>query len=178
MGHLLATVNPEAADRSNGGGRPMPGVGEPVLYHPRAGEVRQGRKVVPAIVLAVDTDNRLLELLIIHAADDMITQNRVAEHVEGDRGWSRLPASGDAALIETMQSHIERLENWNAAFQDRLMSIFGDFLVPKGESVMSLIDKLDGRIGELEDASGSALTAAQQSMAPVKRGRGRSRRSV
>lgn len=184
MGHLLMTTNPEAAARINGEGRPMPGVGETVLYHPRAGEVRQGRKTVPAIVLKVDQENRQLEIMIIHAADDMITQNQVPEHVEGDRGWSRLAGDDHATTIKEMQAHIQRLENWNAAFQDKIAYVFGDFELPEGESIMSLIDKLDGRIGDIEDAKatvtkmGAAQEAMQDAAPVIKRGRGRPRRGA
>lgn len=159
MGHLLQTSNPEAAARINGEGRPLPGIAETVLYHPRAGEVRQGRKTVPAVVLSVDESNRQLELLIIHAADDMITQNRVPEHVEGDRGWSRLRSGGIAEvdqlreLVEAQQARIDHLVGL----------IVGDFEVPKDSSIMSMIDSLDSRVGDVED---SALKSAQQAIEP------------
>lgn len=147
----------------------MPGVAETVLYHPRAGEVRQGRKTVPAIVLKVDESNRLLELLVIHSSDDMITQDKVPQQVEGDRGWSRLPGV-DVGNIDLLREQMSALEK---RIDLLVLAITGDFLVPAGETVMSLIDKLDERIAAIEERPvGAPLSAA-----PAKRRRGRPAKS-
>jgi len=121
MGHLLATSNPQAAE--NYSPRPMPVIGNVVRYHPRVNDVRQGRVVVPAIVLNVDEGNRHLELLVIHSSDDMITQQRVAEHVEGDRGWSRIPAENHGDQIEVMVRLIDELEERIAKIENRPQAV-------------------------------------------------------
>lgn len=149
MSHLLATTNPAAVERINGEGRPMPAVGEIVRYHPRAGEVRQGRKIVPAIVTKVDEPNRLLEVVVVHHSDDLVTQDRLAEHVEGDRGWSRMPG-GNAARFEALEAELALLKSM----------IVGDFEVPEGKSVLAMIADMDDRVGVIEEADGAPKVKA------------------
>lgn len=140
MGHLLETLNPDAAARMNGEGLSLPGVSDVVLYHPRPGEVRQGRVTVPAIVLKRDVENRHLELLVIHHSDDLITQERVAEYIEGDRGWSRRPG-GDSAVIEALTAQVAALT----------ALVIGDFEKPE-TSILAMLAEVDERVGAIEDA--------------------------
>lgn len=155
MAHLLQSTNPDAADRVNGGARPLPLVGEVVRFHPRAGEVRQGRQIVPGLVLKVDAENRQLEIVIVHGSDDMITQDRVPEWIEGDRGWSRMPQ---------MPQIINDVMPALLAFMALVM---GDFKMPEGETIMSLINNLDERIGAVEDAANEPVPAKVSGTAPV-----------
>jgi hypothetical protein len=145
MGHLLATVNPEAA-RQIDDRRPLPRIGQPVVYHPRPSEIRRGRTEIPAIVLAVDEHNRRLELMVMFEAADMITQPSVPEHVAGDRGWSYLP--------DQVTDEIAALREENAQLRNKLdvltAMVCGDFQMPEGESVLSLLDIQDGRVTALE----------------------------
>lgn len=75
MGHLLASVNPEAAAAIRpepiiAAGR-VPYIGEPVIYFTRPGEGRSGRNQFPALVLDYRADNDSADLVIFFAADDI-----------------------------------------------------------------------------------------------------------
>lgn len=169
MSHLLSTLNPAAVDRIEGEGRPLPLVGEIVRYHPRAGEVRQGRTIVPAIVTKVDEPNRLLEVVVVHHSDDLVTQDRLAAHVDGDRGWSRMPG-GDLARLEAAEAELALLKSM---IESLTAAVVGDFEVPEGKSVLALIADMDDRVGSIEEA---AVTPAPASA--VKPGRANRRRAA
>lgn len=152
MSHYLATSNPTAAARIGHEHDPLPGIGTPVLYYPRPNDVRQGRTAVPATVLAVDQDNRTLDLLVTYGANDQIDQQRVPERPgDNERGWSLLPSQGDAgssgggegsalrADLEALRAQIwgdNEPEDGNMA--EALMSAAGD------------ITKIEARLAKLE----------------------------
>lgn len=152
-GHLLKSVNPDAVERA--AAAPMPGVGTMVLYWPRPAEARRGRFKVPALVMAVDESNRHLDLIVFQEAHDMIDQQRVPEHVENERGWSRmLPvAMGESVgeVVLALKSDVAKLRN----------IVLGDFEVPK-QSVIELLDAMDERMGKIEDAAKPARLAASE----------------
>ena len=141
MGHLLAGQNPQAVERLARHNE-LPGVGMSVLYYPRVHEVRRGRECVPAIVLAVDEQNRQLDLICFLDNDDFIGQTGVPEHVENDRGWALLPSP---AL--DVQKDIADLRADLAAL--RAMILPADMEKPD-EPVLELIDILTGRIEDIE----------------------------
>jgi hypothetical protein len=81
MGHLLKTVNPEAAAALEATETPLPQQGQWVRYHCRPGEARSGRPTAPALVMHVDAMDRVCDLLVKHGPDDEVMQFRI-------RAWS------------------------------------------------------------------------------------------
>lgn len=80
MSHLLQSVNPQAAAAIQPApARPkLPGVGELVVYHMRAGYARSGRTTFPAIVQG-HGDRETLMLTVIIDAQDLADESLVEE---------------------------------------------------------------------------------------------------
>lgn len=160
MGHLLRTMNPQAADYANEL-RPMPIVGMFVHYYPRAGEVRRGRKRVAALVVHTDEDNRLLDLVIVHDANDFVDQQRVPERRGDDRGWVRME---DVVITD-------------ASGQRYLMPGFGedDGSEIKGdvEALRESVATLSGKFDDLAKRVNNGGTSAAVAPAPRRPGRPR-----
>lgn len=148
-GHMLKTVNPEAAALAEQEGLPLPGIGDTVIYCPRPGEVRRGRTQVPAIVVWRDEANRRLDLAIIHEAADMLDQRGVPERAgENERGWIRkepdvavVKIHHDAAELAALRADIDKLRT----------VVLGGFETPD-TSVLDLLDAMDERLGKIEEA--------------------------
>lgn len=148
MSTLLATHNPDAAERINNP-RPLPGPGDVVLYHMRRGAMRAGQTTVPAFVLAADADNRQLRLLVIFGQDDMLTEERVPERTGSDYGWT--VKAGADAQIEALQNEVAGLRADIAGMSDGLeafklelaQTLFGDHDKPAEsfEDRLILLDK-------------------------------------
>lgn len=79
-GHLLSSINKEAAAAIQPApARPkLPGVGELVVYHMRAGYARSGRTTFPAIVQG-HGDRETLMLTVIIDAQDLADESLVEE---------------------------------------------------------------------------------------------------
>lgn len=167
MSTTLATVNPEAAARL-ADSRPLPGVGEWVIYYPRSGEVQRGRKRLPALVMAVDESNRLLELVIIRGANDVLEQDRIPERMGEDRGWERMAAIA-TGLPEDAPMTFNHAPQEVAALREGMDSlrnlILGGYEQPD-KSVLELVDALDERTDRLERAIHDQV---QASLAPKPR---------
>lgn len=79
MGHLLATVNPEAAAEI---GReyaqpPLPPPGTMVRYLARPGEGRGGRMEFPFLVMHHGRDGMTIEGIIFYACDDWVGRDNI-----------------------------------------------------------------------------------------------------
>lgn len=83
MGHLLASVNPEATERIENPSFDAPDVGIVVVYRARKGVMRMGRTEFPALVLGHDEDG-FLELLVMMEPEDMMLESHVRPWVEGN----------------------------------------------------------------------------------------------
>jgi hypothetical protein len=152
-------MNQAAVDRIEE--RPLPDIGDTVIYYPRAGERRRGRARVPAIVIHVDAHNRRLDLAIIHEANDMLDQQNVPERVGEDRGWLRketdpvgtVSVHHDVAELAPVRAEIDAAKADIAAVKEeqaRLSNaIFGPHPQPK-ESVLEMLGILDSAIDEVE----------------------------
>lgn len=145
MGHLLSSINSEAAERY--GERPLPRVGETVEYYPRQGERRRGRVKAAALVTHVDPDNRRCDLAIFFEGCDVMDQQGVPERVGEDRGWLRLPTAQDnsAEAIAELRKDIADLR----AF------IMGEFPQPP-MSVLDMLKNVDDRVEVLETRPAAA----------------------
>lgn len=85
---LLSTVNPAAAEAI--GKITKVGVGSRVVYHARAGMMRQGRTSFPADVLKQHPDDGSLDLYVIMEPEEIIMEQRVAfqSHNQPHHCWS------------------------------------------------------------------------------------------
>lgn len=141
MGHMLATMNPEAAHEIE---HPtaLPGVGSPVVYCPRPGQIRAGRSRVPAIVLKADGDNGLLDLVVIYDADDFLSVRDVPRRQGEDRGWE--PASDSAGAV------LEKLE----AFKGELAEVLFGLNVKPEVDILTQLSDIRERLAILEAKRG------------------------
>ncbi len=162
MGHLMSTINPQAVERVEE--RPLPDIGDIVLYYPRPGERRRGRDKVSALVVHRDERNRRLDLAIFHEANDVLDQQNVPERIGDDRGWLRKDAAPWASALATatpieplavtaLQKEIGEVRDTLAAIEDKyralMAGVFGDIEPPK-ESVLEMLGILDNAIDEIE----------------------------
>lgn len=97
---LLSTINPEAAEAI--GNIKKIGVGNRVVYHARAGMMRQGRITFPADVLKQHEDGSL-DLYVIMEPEEIIMEQRVAfqSHNQANHCWSvvqDVPAAAPLAV--------------------------------------------------------------------------------
>lgn len=137
--------------------RPLPEVGSTVRYHPRPGEVRRGRTVVPAIVIWRDEDARTLDLCVIHEATDLLQQDRVPEWEGGDgRGWEAVAQGGTVtvdravAVDAEIRGEVSRL----------LRVVFGEYEEVPDKSLMGMLDTLDQRMDKFEKGLTKKIEAA------------------
>jgi hypothetical protein len=115
-GHLLKTINPEAAEEADSGWRPagpplvedvetvpmgihegvpfeevpvlaLPSVGMDVVYHLRDGDARNMRTKFPAVVLDADSVTRTLSIVVTVDAGDLWRQDRVPQYAPPEAGW-------------------------------------------------------------------------------------------
>lgn len=144
MGHMLASMNPQAAHEIDNPVA-LPGVGSTVVYCPRPGEVRAGKTRVPAIVLKADAENGLLDLVVIYEADDFLSRKSLPRRMGEDRGWE--PAEGSAQAIA------ERLDAFKREVGEVL---FGEHVKPETSftdemlAMTAAIKTLDARLSTLE----------------------------
>lgn len=137
MSHYIQHINPEAHERIVNP-VPLPAVGMPVTYHPRAGEMRQRRSVVAALVTGRDEANELLDLVVVFDADDFISQRRIPRWNGTDRGWEPVDGLGQQAMA--------KLEAFKAELSDVL---FGSNSKPDLD-ITTRLDKLEERLDAVE----------------------------
>src|SRR4029453_17969306 len=110
-GHLLATVNPEAADniRPLPARQPLPGVGEVVTYTTRAGYARSGRTRFPALVMGEIGGKMLLP--VIFDAGDLVDESHVEEACPGNEThcWERPVPTAVPGIHGTVAALHERV---------------------------------------------------------------------
>lgn len=170
MAHMLASINPEAADEIDRP-TPLPDIGSTVVYIPRAGQVRAGKTRVPAIVTGRDVDNRLLDLVVIYDADDFLSKPRIPRRQGDDHGWELVGnVSGAASASADLRE-----------FKDEVGAVlFGGFLKPETsftEELMEIRRRLDAieGVGNIFEDIGNQLHALGERVAALetKRGPGR-----
>jgi len=115
-GHLLKTINPEAAEEADNGWKPagpplvedveaipmgihegvpfeevpmlaLPSVGMDVVYHLRDGDARNMRTKFPAVVLDADPVTSTLSIVVMVDAGDLWRQDRVPQYAPPEAGW-------------------------------------------------------------------------------------------
>jgi hypothetical protein len=97
----------------------LPDVGTMVVYIPRAGMQRMGRREFPAIVLAGNYEEQTLELMVMMEPEDMITESHVhfQSHNQNQHCWRYVrvnqgPQATESELVRQnkMGERLARLE--------------------------------------------------------------------
>lgn len=143
MGHLLETVNPEAAKALQHPATPIDlkaQVGWTVLYRGRRGEMRLGRVTFPAIVTHVHDDGTV-NLAVIYDGSDFQTQDRVPPQVGEERGFSLVMSEQQSMAVE-----IAALRAEIAALRAEM---FGEY-EPIGQPAVEILNEFETRIAALE----------------------------
>ena len=144
MGHLLSTMNEGAANAIDNPPA-LPDVGTMVVYIPRAGVMRMGRREFPALVLGGTVEEQTLELMVIMEPEDMMLESHVAfqMHNQPNHCWRH---------IRTEQSD-QRTEAENArlnAMADRLTKIerqiWGEDYEASDVSLMAIMHEFEHRL--------------------------------
>lgn len=136
-----------------------PDVSDTIIYQPRRGEIRRGRKRIAAIVTHRYPEARLFDLAIIFEASDMLDQQRVPEAVGEERGWIvkhpiiaafediALSASRVAGANENETPENQAMELKAEISQLRAL-VLGSFDMPEN-SVLDMINDIDGRVDKI-----------------------------
>ena len=163
-GHLLKSINPEAAAAIQPSpARPrIPDVGELVIYHMRRGHGRQGRTRFPALVQS-QSERGTLGLTVILEAGELQNVTLVSElGPGGDEGhcWERPDGShlADAFrnTVASLHQRIGDLEGENKSLRDLVL---GEYAAP-AVSIIHIMQDFENRLRALKTA---------QAQAPVKR---------
>lgn len=125
MSVMLATVNPEAAAAI--GNIKKVGIGNPVVYHARAGYMRDKRTSFPALVMHQHDEDGSLDLLVFMEREDFAFEQRVAfrSHNQPHHCWTAPedapsdapPATWEPALAVKMMGFIDGLIERVAALE-------------------------------------------------------------
>lgn len=159
---------------------PLPDIGDMVLFWPRAGDVRRGRTREPALVIWRHEAERLLDLVVVREANDVINQERVPERVGSDRGWTvKEPINADPVDDPFAEEPGEDVEALRSEVGDLRKVLLGEIEAPVAP-VLELIDALDERLDKLERArdDGKAVLGAKAAKPakPAKPAKGKKRK--
>lgn len=144
-GHLLQTVNPEAAAED----QEVPPVGTRVLYHARPGFGRGGRTAFPADVMHNDPKKGTCVLWVLFGREDYKEIEHVQKVSEQNLyGWSYTEES------EGMLREIDALRDELAMLR---ASIFGGYEEPKHadgtrKSIVDILAEFEQRVFAAERA--------------------------
>lgn len=132
-----------------------PDVSDMVIYQPRRGEVRRGRKRIAALVTHRYPDARVLDLAIIYEASDTMDQQRVPEAVGEERGWivkngavfsknysSRDLPNDARVIVNHAPAEIAEL---SASLANLRAIVMGEFETP-ANSILDMLCELDERV--------------------------------
>lgn len=153
MGHLLASVNKEAAERIEDPAMDAPDIGTMVVYVPRAGIMRMGRREFPAIVLGHD-ENGHLDLFVLMEPEDMMMEQHVRPRLNDEgHSWRHVdlpPIDDETAsrieLLETTNSTLnESLEALQARVAELRKLLLGDYN-PAKLSVYDLLAEFEAKV--------------------------------
>jgi hypothetical protein len=127
-GHLMQTVNPEAAAAEH----EVPHPGTRVLYFARPGQTRQGRNICAADVLSSDARKGTATLYVLFGSEDYreIEHVRMRTDQEPYGCWDYVPDSYDAVM-----DRVEALET----------AIFGEFERP-AKSIINILADFEQRV--------------------------------
>lgn len=144
MGHLLSTMNEAAADAIDNPPA-LPDVGTIVVYIPRAGIMRMGRREFPALVLGSNHEEQTVELMVIMEPEDMMTEQHVhfQSHNQTQHCWRHVRTE---QAQQRTEAELARLN----AYGDRLLrlerQIWGDDYEPADISIFSIMHDFETRL--------------------------------
>lgn len=160
MSHLLATINPEAADPV--APPDLPEMGEMVIYRVRPGEGRRGKSEFPALVLGANNirGRTGLDILVCYDANDVIMMDSVQmmDDFHDSSCW-RLRGEHESNI----RVELARLREEIAALR---RAVFGDWNEPEGGLMEYLVD-FEKRIKVVE-ANAAKAQAPTAKKAPKK----------
>lgn len=160
MGTMLKSINPQAAADIEHGGPPAgtPPIADFVVFRPRAGMRRGGRTEFPAMVMHAHDDGSL-DLLVIVDANDVWGQQRVRKATDAEplNAWVLRESAREVEHFEP-----SRLNGMTRDFALMKAQLFGDFVLPEGQSIMAFLDGFGRRITALERGAPAKPKAAKR----------------
>lgn len=148
-GHLLSTVNPEAAAliQPEPAALKLPDCGDMVIYHMRQGYARQGRTRFPAFVQSRGGLPGTLNVTVIIDAGDLADEQMISQIGVGQEFhcWEWPDDSrngGSPGTVASLHQRIGDLETENKALRD---CVLGDFEVP-GVSIIHIMQDFENRL--------------------------------
>lgn len=176
MGHLLSSINPDAAEKMNTGSaeRPdLPKVGTVVEYTMRAGHGRMGRTRFPAFVMGVNQRGSGIDLLVFIDAGDMIDEQMVAKAAPGTEFHCWDWADDAASSLRGMRGTVAALHQRAGELEDRVKAlehvVLGDFDAPK-VSIIHIMQDFENRLRDRAAADGLRPLPDTNRAPPAKRG--------
>lgn len=175
MGHLLNSINPDAAEQMNQGTAELPDAPRPgmvVEYTMRVGHGRMGRTKFPAFVMGASRHGRGVDLLVFIDAGEMTDEQMVEKAAPGNEThcWDWL--DNGAAAVRGMRGTITALHQRIGEAEDRLKAIegvvLGDFDAPK-VSIIHIMQDFENRLRALV-TNADHHQALNMPSAPAKRG--------
>ena len=150
MGHLLSSVNPEAAERIENPTMGAPDIGTPVVYIARAGFQRMGRHEFPASVLGHDEEGHL-SLLVTMEPEDMMMEDHVRPQMS-DEGhtWRHVEMTVPDDVLEMQEiisAQAEHIEALGLELADLKKIVLGDYK-PAKLSVYELLAEFEAKLPE------------------------------
>lgn len=157
MGHLLSSVNAEAAESLNTGTAeappPLPPIGSVVEYVMRPGHGRSGRNRFPAFVMGKSNHGSGLDLLVFIDAGDFIDEQMVERKRPGTEHHCWDFADDNSAAMRGIRATIaslhQRIGETEEAAAKLRRDILGDFNMP-GLSLVDILARLEKRIIAIE----------------------------
>ena len=138
MGHLLETVNPDAAAVIDGEFEVIQ-VGMPVLFRARAGSMRAGRTSFFASVMKQNQDDGSVDLLVMMEPEDFVEERHVRRFSEQQQTQVWEPIVPSLADFNALAERLSALEK----------NVLGPFRDPP-MALMEYMDNFDKRLRALE----------------------------
>ena len=160
MGHLLATVNPGAADMVGGTEATLPGVASTVIYICRPGEGRRGKHEFPAIVMSEPMDgNNAIDLVVVYDDADFGYRERIpmqsAQHDFPAWRYPReaKPPQFSQDSLDEMRARLDEMQTRLDSYEDLRGALFGPYEKPK-KSVMEYLADFETKLKALAPKKG------------------------
>lgn len=156
-GHLLKSVNPEAAGdiQPMPYKPPLPAVGEVVQYTMRPGWGRNGRNRFPALVMGEQGGKLMLTVII--DAGDLVDEQFVDEAGPGveTHCWERPPQTTIPGIHGTVAGLHERIGDLERQFKALQEVVLGDF-EPPAVSIIHIMQDFENRLRALRQEAPAA----------------------
>lgn len=143
MSHLLSTMNEEAAAAIDTPPE-LPDIGTIVVYIPRAGMMRMGRREFPALVLASDYEKQTLQLLVMMEPEDMMLEDHVVfqGHNQPHHCWRYVRKMPEQSIAENA-----RLDAYGKRLAALEAQVWGDYQ-PVDASIFDILSQFEAKLAE------------------------------